>query len=67
MVAIGKMDALATRQLPDHVLEWARRAVAHCRLAQTLTADKSLQRTAATMAQALEQAVPALREAATTN
>lgn len=64
VAAIGRMDLAAGRQLPGQTLDWARRALAHSNKARALAVDAPLKQVAAKMAEALDQAMPKLREAA---
>ncbi len=54
IIGIGKMDALAPRNVPDKVRDWAKRTHAHARVAERLAKDANLKKTANEIANALE-------------
>lgn len=64
IVAIGKMEELSTRNVPDQVLDWARRAHAHTSLAAEFAVDGQLKTKARQYTKTLEDALPKMAQAA---
>ncbi len=64
VVAVGKMEALASRQVPDRVLDWGLRAFGHASVAAAVAADPALRSKAQQYADVLQAALPKLAEAA---
>jgi len=64
ILAIGKMDELAPKNLDDQVLDWAMRSFAHASLAESTAVDASLKAKAKEYADTLQKAIPQMAEAA---
>lgn len=64
IIGVGKMNALATQNVPDKVVDWAKRSLAHSRASQGLAKDAGLKSAARSMADTIARSLPDIEKAA---